>query len=237
MAFDNQGNFNRVHNWTDDFNNEIEIMCDRHDAEDDNFAEGLSQCLLKNGRAPMQGELNLGNFKIKNVARGTASSDAVNKSQLDSQNTNLQNQINTLIPKGAIFPYGGITAPDGWLICDGSEISRTTYADLFAVIGTAYGEGNGTTTFNLPDGRERSLWGNIRGAVDSGLPNITGSFQSDNSYQPTGSFYLSGQSSAGNQGGGTDEVVSFDASRSSSVYGATEYVRPQAMGVYYIIKY
>lgn len=43
------------------------------------------------------------------------------------------------------------TAPTGWLICDGSAVSRTTYADLFAVIGTTYGAGDSSTTFNLPD--------------------------------------------------------------------------------------
>lgn len=54
---------------------------------------------------------------------------------------------------GFIEMYGGSSAPDGWLMCDGSAISRTTYADLFAVIGVAYGVGDGSTTFNLPDFR------------------------------------------------------------------------------------
>jgi microcystin-dependent protein len=47
-------------------------------------------------------------------------------------------------------------APAQWLACDGAAVSRTTYADLFAAIGTAFGVGNGTTTFNLPDARGRS---------------------------------------------------------------------------------
>lgn len=47
----------------------------------------------------------------------------------------------------------------GWLLCDGSAISRTTYADLFAEIGTAFGAGDGSTTFNLPDGQGRALIG------------------------------------------------------------------------------
>lgn len=54
-------------------------------------------------------------------------------------------------PVGAIIPYGGSTAPTGWLICNGAAVSRTTYSDLFAVIGTKYGAGDGSTTFNLPD--------------------------------------------------------------------------------------
>ena len=54
---------------------------------------------------------------------------------------------------GMIQMYGGSTAPTGWLLCNGSAVSRTDYAELFAVIGTNYGAGDGTTTFNLPDMR------------------------------------------------------------------------------------
>lgn len=57
----------------------------------------------------------------------------------------------SLVPPGVISPYGGSAAPNGYLLCDGSAVSRTTYADLFAAIGTAFGTGNGSTTFNVPD--------------------------------------------------------------------------------------
>ena len=60
-----------------------------------------------------------------------------------------------LIPVGGLMPYAGSTSPEGWLLCDGSAINRTTYANLFALIGTTYGSGNGTTTFNVPDMRSR----------------------------------------------------------------------------------
>lgn len=59
------------------------------------------------------------------------------------------------VPVGAQLPFGGSTPPEGWLLCDGSAVSRTDYADLFAVIGTSYGAGDGSTTFNLPDKRGR----------------------------------------------------------------------------------
>ena len=59
--------------------------------------------------------------------------------------------IGALLPVGLIAPWSTDTAPEGWLICDGSAISRTTYAGLFAVIGTTYGDGDGNTTFNLPN--------------------------------------------------------------------------------------
>ena len=58
-------------------------------------------------------------------------------------------------PSGTIVQYGGTTAPTDWLLCDGSAVSRTDYADLFTAIGTAFGAGDGSTTFNLPDLRGR----------------------------------------------------------------------------------
>ena len=54
-------------------------------------------------------------------------------------------------PAGIISEFAGSVAPEGYLMCDGSEVSRTTYSDLFEVIGTSYGSGNGSTTFNLPN--------------------------------------------------------------------------------------
>jgi len=74
--------------------------------------------------------------------------------QLDEQNiaTSLAQK---LVPVGSVMPFAGATAPTGWLLCDGSAVSRTTYAQLFQVIGTTYGAGDGATTFNLPDMRGR----------------------------------------------------------------------------------
>ena len=56
------------------------------------------------------------------------------------------------MPAGMVMDYAGNTVPSGWLLCDGSAISRTTYARLFAAIGTTWGSGDGSTTFNLPPG-------------------------------------------------------------------------------------
>lgn len=70
---------------------------------------------------------------------------------------------------GTVCHYAASTAPSGWLKCDGSAISRTTYASLFAAIGTVYGSGDGSTTFNLPEIRGEAIrgWDDGRG-VDSG---------------------------------------------------------------------
>jgi microcystin-dependent protein len=62
-------------------------------------------------------------------------------------------------PTGQMSGFGGTTAPDGWLLCQGQAVDRTTYADLFTVIGTTYGAGNGVDTFNVPDMRGRVLVG------------------------------------------------------------------------------
>ena len=62
---------------------------------------------------------------------------------------------NATLPAGAIMMWGTNTAPTGWLLCDGSAVSRTTYSGLFAVISTTFGSGDGSTTFNVPDMRGR----------------------------------------------------------------------------------
>ena len=74
----------------------------------------------------------------------------INKVTDDNMNE-IKNTINTNTPVGSISLFAGKTAPNGWLICDGSAVSRTTYANLFSVIGTTYGTGDGSTTFNIPD--------------------------------------------------------------------------------------
>lgn len=85
-----------------------------------------------------------------------------------------------LVPTGAIVAYGASTAPTGWLLCDGSAVSRTTYSALFAVIGTAFGSGDGSTTFNVPDLRGRvpvgkdDLGGSAANRITSGNSGITG---------------------------------------------------------------
>lgn len=66
-------------------------------------------------------------------------------------------------PPGAIMAYGGSSAPTGWLLCNGDAVSRTTYAALFAAIGTAFGVGDGSSTFNVPN-----LVGRVPAGVDSG---------------------------------------------------------------------
>lgn len=73
--------------------------------------------------------------------------------------THTHPEFNAVVPTGAMLDFAGSTAPTGFLLCDGAAVSRTTYSALFAVIGTTYGAGNGSTTFNVPDSRMRTSLG------------------------------------------------------------------------------
>jgi len=87
---------------------------------------------------------------------------------------------NVGVPTGAVSAFAGSTAPTGWLLCSGQAVSRTTYAALFALIGTTYGVGDGSTTFNLPDLRGRvvagedDMGGTAANRLTSGVSGITG---------------------------------------------------------------
>ena len=83
MPYDSQGNFTRVMNWTSDYQNGIEIVCDRHDDEDDNFAQGFNECFCRDGRAVATGNFKMGSNKITGLANGQAANDAVNMSQIE----------------------------------------------------------------------------------------------------------------------------------------------------------
>ena len=119
--------------------------------------------------------------------------------EYDSQNQELHRIAGGTLyadcPIGSYIPFGGTVIPTGWLLCDGRAVSRTDFADLFAVIGTAYGSGDGSTTFNIPDMREAvpkgagltSKSNNHMDAdglavgefLDDRIQNITGSFVVD----------------------------------------------------------
>jgi microcystin-dependent protein len=68
-----------------------------------------------------------------------------------------------VVPPGVIWDYGAASAPTGWLLCDGTAVSRTTYAALFSAVGTTWGVGDGSTTFNVPD---------LRGRVTAGVGSV-----------------------------------------------------------------
>lgn len=151
------------------------------------------------------------------------------------------------VPLGSILPFAGNgDLPSGYLLCDGQTVSRTMYPDLFNVIGTTYGAGDGSTTFNLPDynSAERFVQGSTVAGTEksAGLPNITGSIDFHTfSGAATGAFYSNGgefRGGSGTSGGGgsTGSIKGFDASRSSPIYGNSNTVQPPALTARYIIK-
>jgi microcystin-dependent protein len=81
----------------------------------------------------------------------TASTTEIN--YLDGVTSNIQTQFDNIqtVPSGVITAFGGSSAPTGYLLCDGTAVSRTTYSALYAVVGTTYGSGDGSTTFNVPN--------------------------------------------------------------------------------------
>ena len=88
-----------------------------------------------------------------------------------------------VVPSGALMPYAGLSAPTGFLLCDGSAVSRSTYATLFAALddGNIYGAGDGSSTFNLPDLRGRVIAGqdDMGGSSGNRLTNQTGGLNGD----------------------------------------------------------
>ena len=148
-------------------------------------------------------------------------------------------------PTGTLIPYMGDTPPLGYLKCDGAEVSRTTYARLFRVIGTTYGTGDGSNTFNLPDFKNKTFWGadnNLGKVFTSGLPNITGNSGAKffNISDVSGPFYTSTTSQSAPDAG-TDNTtytsIAFDASLSNSIYGRSSIVQPPAISLNILIKY
>lgn len=89
-------------------------------------------------------------------AKASAAATATLAQQIQQQ---VQQMLKFIIPIGGIIGFYGTTAPDGWLICNGQAVSRTTYAELFSVISTRSGAGDGRSTFNLPDLRGMVLYG------------------------------------------------------------------------------
>lgn len=145
---------------------------------------------------------------------------------------------------GFVSAFAGSSAPSGWLVCDGSAVSRTDYADLFAAIGTTYGTGDGSTTFNLPDISDCFVQGGTPGTTHTaGLPNIktdgTRSFIALQDYTPSGTdpFRRGTTELIGFGGSKYGANFDFDASRSSNIYGNSTTVQPKSVEMNWCIKY
>lgn len=201
-----------------------------------------STCNLKADKNGSSAE----NFK---VADATEDEHAVNLGQLNEM-------VAPLTPVGTVIWYAGASVPDGYLLCDGSAVSREIYSDLFAAIGIKYGAGDSTTTFELPKLADNRF---IEGASvsgvykNAGLPNITGgiairgdqfAYPDANWSSTTGAFaknVISGNAPTfeNTETTGNSKVNSFDfnANLSNGIYGASNTVQPKSLTLLPCIKY
>ena len=151
------------------------------------------------------------------------------------------------VPVGTIEYFATSTPPAGYLKADGAAVGRETYPDLFAAIGTAFGEGDGSTTFNLPDLIGRFAQGSdVPGQkLEAGLPNAIGKLSGFFGFTPVyKSGALSTTGSAGVQfetigvagGASANKIINLDLSESNPIYGASSTVQPPALTLLPCIK-
>ena len=120
-------------------------------------------------------------------------------------------------PVGSVQSFAGSTAPTGWLLCFGQAISRTTYGSLFTVLGTTYGSGDGSTTFNLPD---------LRGRVPAGKDDMGGSAAS----RLTSTTITSGATTLGNSGGAQTHTMTTSEMPSHTHTWGTSFISADVNG-------
>ena len=155
--------------------------------------------------------------EVSGVILGQIVDGTITEPKLD---TALQTKLIAINPTGSIVAMAVSTVPNGYLECDGSAISRTTYSTLFSVLGELYGVGDGSTTFNLPDLRGQFLrgWDNGKG-IDTGRS--IGTTQNGTKWR---------------QNSGSNDANAF----AGQVDGTTDpdfTVRPRNISVMYCIKY
>ena len=191
---------------------------------------------------PAMNDLYMGNYRVRQTSDPLLPTDCATKAYVDNQVSMFLGEVKTLC-----YPYLP-QVPEGFEIvpCDGRALGKTAYSELYQIIGGTFGSTD--TTFNIPDYRGLFLRGfgagqkydagRVLGHIQqSGAPNITGTFGQNPNTAKSGCFYHSGGGENIRDGQYSNSGVTFDASRSSSVYqnGLTE-GRPINQAVYYIIR-
>ena len=159
-------------------------------------------------------------------------------------------EVEIACPVGTVHAFAGVYAPNGWLLCNGQAVSRSQFSRLFSVISTRYGGGDGYSTFNVPDMRDRFIEGahsyNVGTPLSAGIPNITASaseFYCNGDHINTNGAMYQASATYDDLMGSSDfwkqyrVGLGFDASRSSAVYGRSSTVQPNALNMNFIIKY
>lgn len=132
------------------------MLPSQHNPPLQDLASAITGSLSRDGLGGMRSALDYGGYRAINMADGSNDTDGATVGQLSQAS----------IPIGSVIDFAGSAAPAGYLLCYGQEVSRSTYSALFSAIGVAWGSGNGTTTFNLPD---------LRGRVSAGKDDMGGS--------------------------------------------------------------
>lgn len=128
--------------------------------------------------AAIQASVGAGNpYTVLGRVRIPAGQTSISNTLIDD----LRTFANAKEAPGTVKDFAGSTAPAGWLLCYGQNVSRSTYAELFATIGTTYGAGDGSTTFALPDARGRAIAGkdDMGGSSANRLTNLSGGVDGD----------------------------------------------------------
>ena len=225
-----------------------------------NIAENCPPATINNAIRELMAQLkdfqagNQASNQLAAAGGGTGlSSPGTSGNVLTSNGSAWVSSAPTYVPTGGMMMWGTASAPTGYLLCNGAAVSRTTYSALFAVIGTAYGAGDGSTTFTLPDFRDRfpvgagttysaNSTGGSKDAIvvshthtatvtDPGHVHLIG-FQSIDA----GSAY--GSTASGNTAGSQTQsaVTGITVSNSTTGSSGTNANLPPYLGVYFIIK-
>lgn len=162
--------------------------------------------------------------------------NATLESKISTLSTNVTAQIGKAIGIGQPIIRLNDELNSDEIRLEGAEVSRDTYANLFAIYGTTYGAGDGVLTFNLPDFRNRAIWGaDSFGYVEAGLPNHNHTITMNRTAK-------SGLDSAtvwsyGENRYGSASITSSNASSSNSIYGKSNTVQPPAIKVRVVTRY
>ena len=181
---------------------------------------------------PQATEIDLGALRLATAAEvqvGTDSLKAVTPATLSAS----LSALGLANPSGSITAYAGATAPSGYLMCDGTAVSRTTYADLYAVVGDTFGAGDGSSTFNLPDLRGEFIRG-FDGGRGADAGRAFGSFQADEFKSHTHNGVAGDPGTDPARLGGANRSVDTDT-YTTSPSGGVE-TRPRNIALNYIIK-
>ena len=179
--------------------------------------------------------------QFANYVNPNASNVAIGSYEMNTNETDYSADIEVFVRGSQVGSYtttATATYAANYMLCDGRAISRSTYSELFAKLGTTFGSGDGSTTFNLPDFRDKTMWGangNLNSTLAAGLPNITGAISGigGGGYGASGVFTSSASSSQGwgDSKGNNKFNFNLNASRSSSIYGNSTTVQPPAICV------